>query len=474
MATVTIEGTDYTYDLAMIGSDALADTLIGNDDLVRYFIAGLGLNDKLTGAGDDDILVGGFGSDTLEGRAGDDILIGDHLTATGQIVGDFHRDDDWEDDDDDGHHAGAVSPPGANANWKAWENYENRLKEFFDHLDPTLTYKLNGVVMTAEELSAAWAAYNDDLTIDDVHVITGKKIENTNGNDTANHDITDNLALWADLTDSDEDQTEAAAFLDFGTVQVFHPGDHVVVIDTAVFSGPSSNYTLLVGPDSVLVRDNVGSDGLDALLGVERMEFADVTLHTDWFSGVASLPGHQLDDLTDMYIAYFDRAPDALGLCYWASRLADGMSLLEIAKSFFVQPETLATFPASQSTVAFVTHVYNNMLGRDPDAPGLNYWVHDLETGAIGRDYFMVAVIYGAQASTGSAADAQYLANKHAIGEDFAINAGLSEVAWAQAVMQGVDGSAASVAAAHAQVDNYSATASAGGHLVVELIGVAG
>ena len=463
MPTVTIEGTHHIYDQAIIGSDALADTLTGTNDLDRYYLAGLGLNDRLRGAARDDVLVGGYGSDIVEGRAGDDLLIGDHLAADGSIVSEANF---------VGAPHGSVSPPGANANWKAWENYENRLKDFFDHLDPTL--KLNGVVMSAAELSAAWTAYNEGLTLDDVHVISGKKIANTNGNDTANHDITDNLALWADLADADEDDTEAAAFLDFGTVQVFHPGDHVVTIDTAVFSGPSSNYTLLVGPHSVTVHDISGIDGVDTLIGIEQMEFADVTLETDWFCSVASLPGHQLDDLTDLYIACFDRAPDAVGLSYWASRLADGMSLQQIAKSFFVQPETLATFTAGQSTEAFITQVYDNVLGRAPDAPGLNYWSNDLETGVCTRDTFILAVIYGAQASTGSPADAQYLASKHVIGEDFAINAGLSDVGWARAIMQGVDGSTASVAAAQAQIAHYSATASAGGHLVVELVGVAG
>lgn len=46
MATVTSEGTDYIYDQAIIGSDAVADPLAGTDDLVRYYIAGLALNDN--------------------------------------------------------------------------------------------------------------------------------------------------------------------------------------------------------------------------------------------------------------------------------------------------------------------------------------------------------------------------------------------------------------------------------------------
>ena len=57
MATVTIEGFDYTYDQAIIGSDAVADILVGNDNLVRYYISGLGLDDKLTGAGDEQTAV---------------------------------------------------------------------------------------------------------------------------------------------------------------------------------------------------------------------------------------------------------------------------------------------------------------------------------------------------------------------------------------------------------------------------------
>lgn len=466
MATITIEGTDYIYDQAIIGSDALADTLIGTDDHVRYYINGLAQNDNLTGAGSDDIIVGGFGSDTLRGRGGDDILIGDHLTADGTIVNDL---------DLAGASQGSVSPPGNNANWKAWENYENHLKDFFAHLDPTISYRHNGVVVTAGELASAWADYTANLTLDDVHVITGQKIHNTNGNDTANHDITDNLALWASLSHGDPHQTDAAAFLDFGSVQAIPHGNPAPIIDTAVYAGPSSNYTLTFGPDGVTVHDNVGHDGTDTLIGMEQVAFTDVTLDTNWFCNAAAVPAVQFGDLTDMYIAYFDRAPDAVGLYYWASRLADGMSRLQIAKSFFVQPETLAAFPAGQSTEAFITQVYENMLGRSPDAPGLNYWAHDLDSGNIGRDAFMLAVIYGARASTGSPADAQYLANKNAVGKDYAVNAGLSDADWAHTVMQGVDGSAASVAAAHQMTEHFSATAStaAGAHLVVELVGVA-
>lgn len=86
----------------------------------------------------------------------------------------------------------------------------------------------------------------------------------------------------------------------------------------------------------------------------------------------------------------------------------------------------------------------------------------------------MLAVIYGARASTGSAVDARYLANKNAVGMDYAVTEGLSNIAWARAVMADVDGTAASVQAAFQITDGVAATAASpnSAELVVQLIDV--
>lgn len=245
-------------------------------------------------------------------------------------------------------------------------------------------------------------------------------------------------------------------------------------IDTSAYSNLANDYQIIVGPASVEVTSRSGMDGTDTLVNVEKLQFRDFTLDTTWFSKAATVLPGQLADLTDMYVAYFDRAPDAVGLFYWASRLSDGMTLPEIARSFFDQPETLAAYPAAQSNSEFVTKVYNNMLGRVPDSPGLAYWVDELSTGGVSRDEFMLAVIYGARASTGSPADVQYLANKNEVGRDFAVTEGLNNHAWAQAVMEGVDSSAASVEAARALIDGYAtaATSPESSELVVHLVGI--
>lgn len=245
-------------------------------------------------------------------------------------------------------------------------------------------------------------------------------------------------------------------------------------IDISVYSHSSSAYKLVVAAGAVSIQDKLGTDGTDTLVDVELIQFLDRTIDTTWFSKAAGVPPGQFADLTDMYIAYFDRAPDAAGLFYWASRLKDGMTLQQIAKSFFVQPETIAAYPPGQSTTDFVAKVYANVLGRDPDEGGLNYWVNSLLTGGVGKEEFMLAVVYGARAATGRPADAQYLANKNAVGRDFAVTEGLSNVAWAKTLMADVDGTLSSVQAAYETTDGFAATAAApnSSELVVQLIGV--
>ena len=193
-------------------------------------------------------------------------------------------------------------------------------------------------------------------------------------------------------------------------------------------------------------------------------------------SKTAVLQHSQITNLVELYVASFNRAPDSVGLDYWGSRLSDGMSLKDIAKSFFVQPETVAAYPSNMPTSDFVTKVYNNVLSRGPDSGGLNYWVGELNNGHVTKDSFLLAIINGAMAPTGSAVDRQTLANKEAVGEHYAIYQGLNNsTAWSKDVMAGVTDQMASVTAANAKADGYAAIAvnPATSDLVVKLVGVA-
>lgn len=244
--------------------------------------------------------------------------------------------------------------------------------------------------------------------------------------------------------------------------------------NTAAFTSASTAYRVTVGPE-VTVRDKVGSDGTDTLTNIQSLHFSDQAVDVVSLARLAVAPHAAVDPLVEVYIATFNRAPDTLGLAYWAGRLADGMGLEAIARSFFVQPETAAKYPPATTTGSFVTSVYENVLGRGPDEQGYDYWVNQLAGGAMSRDKFLIAMINGAHANAGATGDVAYLSNKVAVGEHFALTRGLNDGAWAGQVMAGVDATVASVTAANTLADSFAvlAEAPATSHLVVELVGLA-
>ncbi|MFZ6658738.1 DUF4214 domain-containing protein, partial [Undibacterium sp. TJN19] len=75
-------------------------------------------------------------------------------------------------------------------------------------------------------------------------------------------------------------------------------------------------------------------------------------------------------DIQKLYIAYFNRPADPLGLAYW---VASNSSLKDIAQSFSVQPEYAATY-ANLTTAQTVNTIYKNLFGHEADPAGLTYW----------------------------------------------------------------------------------------------------
>jgi hypothetical protein len=232
--------------------------------------------------------------------------------------------------------------------------------------------------------------------------------------------------------------------------------------DVAAYAGASSSFSTVKSSNTFFVRGSSDSYGLDSLTSIENIRFSDTNIETAWFSKTNDLTPAQLTSLVELYIASLDRAPDAIGLNYWGARLQDGMSLANIAKSFFVQAETAAQYPSTMSTNTFVTSVYNNLLNRAPDIPGLNYWVREIDTGNISKDVFLLALINGAKASTGSSTDRHTIENKANVGKYFAIDHGLNDTDWAADVLASVNSVPSTAVSANALIDSYSAAISTG------------
>ena len=86
------------------------------------------------------------------------------------------------------------------------------------------------------------------------------------------------------------------------------------------------------------------------------------------------------DLITELYIGYYNRAPDPAGLEFWLGAFNNGMSLTTIANEFAKSAESHAIYPFLASAGSFVTDVYTNVLNRAPDAEGLAFWTQQLLT----------------------------------------------------------------------------------------------
>lgn len=244
--------------------------------------------------------------------------------------------------------------------------------------------------------------------------------------------------------------------------------------NTSAYAGPAKNYALefTAKVQTFTITDRVGTDGIDALTNIQELSFAGQTMSMADFLVARDLPWDSIAKVIELYIVEENRAPDALGLAYWAGRLAAGMTLRQIADSFFAQPETASIYSPSLNNHDFVTAAYQNVFGRTPDTDGLNYWADTLSGGAISRGWFLYSFLYGAsQASL----DNKTVDNKVTVSSNFAMTKGLSNSEWGHTVLSGVNGTAESVTAANAQTATFAAMAAdpATSELVVKLIGIA-
>jgi serralysin len=244
-------------------------------------------------------------------------------------------------------------------------------------------------------------------------------------------------------------------------------------LDLAYYPGSQTSYTLTLGADAITVQDRRADGvGTDTLRNIEIVEFYSEddrqTLDLQQFGGPASLSGADLESFIELYIAYFNRAPDALGLNFWGTAFANGTTLQEMASLFIDQPETRATYAEDLSNEDFATAVYENVLGRVPDQDGFEFWVGVLDSGAVSRDQFILSVLEGAKADApvGASqdfidqqqADRAFLADKTDIGALYAVHRGMSDVDNAIAVMSQFDGSESSLSEAVSTIEQlYSA-----------------
>jgi serralysin len=101
-----------------------------------------------------------------------------------------------------------------------------------------------------------------------------------------------------------------------------------------------------------------------------------------------ALHGAAVSTLNALYSTMLDRQPDSSGLAGFSQALQGGQTLAQVTTVIATSPEYLGDnrtdgAPAAANNAQFVTALYNDVLGRAPDQPGLNTWVNALNTGAM-------------------------------------------------------------------------------------------
>ena len=441
---------------ALGGDDTLqgdggADLLRGNSGSDDLF--GQSGDDTLRGGTGDDYLGGGSGNDVLDGGPGVDVLFGE----AGQDIFEIRAGDGQN----------TVS------DFDLSSERIRLVNSGFDNVQDAVA----AITKTASNVS--------QLTLPDGTTVKVFHASQFGSPLTASH---------FEVVNGDVEQSsgfEAASPDSSGSDAVTTPEDDVVVItsdmssvdglegtDTAVLTGDQEDYTVTFSPDGVTVTDR--SDGGVGPAELTNFEFLDFDTELAVFGGpmdLAQFGSHtglnaaEFEAFVEMYIAYFNRAPDAVGLAFWGSAFANGNTMEEIAEMFADQPETLATYPADSSNIKFVSDVYQNVLGRAPDIDGLRFWTGQLDDGNTGRGEFILAMLNGVEDGS---ADRAYLDQKTDIGAYFSVQKGMSNTDDATQVMALFDGTDNSVQTAVDTIDAlYDASMSSqNGDFLMPLVGV--
>jgi hypothetical protein len=122
-----------------------------------------------------------------------------------------------------------------------------------------------------------------------------------------------------------------------------------------------------------------------------------------------------------------------------------------------------------------VTRVYQNVLGREPDDVGLDFWVRGITNDKnITPAVFILELLGGAKAPTGGASDRAYLQTKTELGAYFAVNKGMSVGENGTAAMSLFDGTQQGLENAIAATDAFyeAALDPENGEFLMQLVGV--
>ncbi|WP_295993889.1 S-layer family protein [Rugamonas sp.] len=142
-------------------------------------------------------------------------------------------------------------------------------------------------------------------------------------------------------------------------------------------------------------------------------------------------------DIQALYIAYFNRPADALGLTFWTNAATQAGGVAVVANAFSASPEYAALYSGKSATY-IVDSIYMNLFGRHAEPAGLTFWGNALESGQLNVGNIAYQIFQGAQDTVGGFQDKTAVSSKVSAANAF--NLAMNNDA---AAIRGYDGPAA-------------------------------
>lgn len=118
--------------------------------------------------------------------------------------------------------------------------------------------------------------------------------------------------------------------------------------------------------------------------------------------------------LVRLYYSAFARIPDAGGLTFWLQHAQAGTPLDTIAEAFVMTPEFAEVYGAARNA-DFIDLIYQNALGRAPDAGGKAYWLEQLTQGQASRADVLTAIAMSGDMAAATGGAVKVIAQYHGI-----------------------------------------------------------
>lgn len=217
---------------------------------------------------------------------------------------------------------------------------------------------------------------------------------------------------------------------------------------TANFAGIRNAYKISKTSTGFSVKEVSGAGTTTNLSTQTSAKFADVTVNLLVGNKSKTIPAASLKTLIELYIAFFNRVPDADGMSYWIDQIKAGVSVDQLSASFYdaaVQFTALTGYSATMSNEQFVRIIYQNVLGRSgatapPDAD-VAYWAGELANGK--PKGFLVATMLNSAHTFANDPEwgwvPQLLDNKVTVGTFFAIQQGLNYNTSEESISKGME-----------------------------------